>query len=208
MGKRIVAYIPLYPDICAVPPTLLIHKIVGNLELHKLKSLGWKPILRIREKTHPERHCSLFHTLWKLTLVNIFTVLDKSYFNRILNSNVTKIEAKTFPHSGSLITPHRLGYIMMCKLIWIHNKLVFIVHSSWATLKSAFLFSSHTLWSTFARQRVDIKGRNPHFPSCATDLNTHLKPSFAGHYYSDMNNSATEVKKKSESTRRKIIMLI
>ena len=92
---------------------------------------------------------------------------------------------------------------MMCKLIWIHNKLVFIVHSSWATLKSAFLFSSHTLWSTFARQRVDIKGRNPHFPSCATDLNTHLKPSFAGHYYSDMNNSATEVKKKVKAQEEK-----
>ena len=92
---------------------------------------------------------------------------------------------------------------MMCKLIWIHNKLVFIVHSSWATLKSAFLFSSHTLWSTFARQRVDIKGRNPHFPSCATDLNTHLKPSFAGHYYSDMNNSATEVKKKKWKHKKK-----
>ena len=161
-----------------------------------------------REDSSREALQSISHSLKINTCECFFTVLEKSSFNWTPNSNVTKIQSKTFPHSGSLITPHRLGYIMMCKLIWIHNKLVFIVHSSWATLKSAFLFSSHTLWSTFARQRVDIKGRNPHFPSCATDLNTHLKPSFAGHYYSDMNNSATEVKKKSESTRRKIIMLI
>ena len=52
------------------------------------------------------------------------------------------------------------------ELIWIRNK---------PSNLHFYLLYSHTLWSTFAGQGVDIKGRNSHIPSRATDLNTHLK---------------------------------